>query len=204
MEYDEKIGYGSNYEKYLLSGIFRRLIEKLKIQAVLEYPANRLMGNHEELFEGLDIKINPPTADLVWNFCEYEQSEDRDLLFKEMLNRSQKYILVITGNKRNLGVILHRLWHLMIFKSWDHGRLDLMDYKKVEKRAKRFDHLKIIKKGTFDVPWFILDVYECGRFLKKFIPHKDDMPVKPSFWERWPWFIKKYMAHHFYVLMEKI
>ena len=204
MEYDEKIGYGSNYEKFILKGIFLELIKKYGIKSVLEFPENKLMGNHQELFEETAVKFSEEKADLVWNFCEFEQSQKPEFLLKEMAELSGKYLLIVTGNRRNLGVALHRLFHFFAYKKWDHGRFFKMDYKKVKKEAKKTGNLKIIKKGAFDIPWFILDVYECGCFLKKLVPgKKENITLKPSFFEKMPFFLKKYLAHHFYLLLEK-
>jgi len=204
MEYDEKIGFGSNYEKFILSNIFVQLINKLKIKSVLEYPANQLMGDHQEIFKTTNMIINPPKADLVWNFTEFERSRDSQLMIEEMMKRSNKYLFIITGNKMNLGVCLHRLWHFLIFKKWDHGLIRNMDYKKVKKELDKFENLKLIKKNAFDIPWFILDVYEAGKILKFFVPRKRGAKkIKPTVFERYPFFIKKFMSHHFYILAEK-
>jgi hypothetical protein len=205
MEYDEKIGFGSNYEKFILNNIFVQLIDKLNIRSVLEYPANNLMGNHREIFEKTSVDLNSQTADLVWNFCEFEKTTDSALMIKEMFNKSNKYLFIITGNKRNLGVLLHRFWHLLIFKKWNHGQIKKMDFKELEYELKKFNNIKIKKIGVFDIPWFILDVYECGKILKFFDPHKKEVKeIKPTIFEKCPFFIKKFLAHHFYILAEKI
>ena len=206
MEYDEKIGYGSNYEKHILRNIFLDLLGKHKIGSVLEFPANKLMGKHQDMFENTGVKAGKNKADLVWNFCEFEQSQNPEFLLKEMAELSHKYIFIITGNRRNLGVILHRIFHLLTLKKWDHGQILKMDYKKVKKEVKKNKNLKILEKGAFDIPWFILDVYECGRFLRKFVPktQSEKITIKPSCFENLPFFLKKYLAHHFYLLVEKI
>ncbi|MGZ4892223.1 MAG: hypothetical protein ACXV2B_08220, partial [Halobacteriota archaeon] len=77
--YEYELGFGTEYEKFIMRDIARDLIHKLGISSVCEYPSNRLMGDNSEVFEVHDVTVDRLTYedegktgeyDLVWNFCE--------------------------------------------------------------------------------------------------------------------------------------
>lgn len=195
-----KLGYGTEYEKLILKKIAREICQKYKIKSVLEYPENNLLGKHA---------IFPQSKksdgyDLVWNFCEFEKQKDPSLMISEMSRTSNKYLFIVTQNIRNPGVILHFPYHLLIRRKWDHGDLKRMSYKAVLKVLRKFKNLKAVKIGAFDIPWFVLDVYESGKLFRNLPLFKSRlMQLKESRFEKWPLPLKMWLAHHHYLLIKK-
>lgn len=209
-------GFGTAYEKFIVSKIFDDMVEKYKIKTVCEFPSNDLMDNNSSEFENVGCQVTrqslgdvntPGKYDLVWCFCEVEQQENPQQLIEKMLQKSQKYMLVITQNKLNLGVPLHYIYHFFARRKWNHGHYKYMTTSFIEKKLEK--NQVIIEKGAFDAPWFILDVYEAGALLLKLIPKKlmngkiKQTEIRPSFFEKWPYTYKKLISHHVWVLIEK-
>lgn len=208
-EYD--LGFGTQYEKFILGRLFRKFIEQLGIRTVCEYPANNLMGNNSEEFEKagctvvrkIDLKTSE-TYDFVWNFCEFERSPDSTRMIRKMMSLSKRYVFVVVQNNRNIGVLLHRICHLLAGSRWDHGKMEQMSLTAV-KNALECEHVRVLEHGFFDVPWFILDVYESGKYLRRVAPrsHVESSRMKDSLFEGLPNWLKRWLAHHAYVLSEK-
>jgi hypothetical protein len=208
-----ELGFGTEYEKFILRGIVRDLIHKLEIRSVCEYPSNNLMGNNSEIFEISGVIVDRLSKleyikkggyDLVWNFCEMERASNPLTLLHEMLMLTRKYLLIISQNNRNVGVHLHRVYHLVKKRKWDHGSIALMSPEPVLKLLKRYGNIILV--GYFDVPWFILDVYESGGFLRRIVPsfaRSAVLNLRRSKFEELPNFIKAWVAHHVFVLFEK-
>jgi len=209
---DIDYGFGVKYEKFILQKIVKELVLTLGIKTVCEYPANNLMGNNSEIFDDLGCTVRRMKTfhktgfkyDLVWDFCEFEKSDNPAKLVKDMLSLSCGYILIVTQNNRNLGVHLHLLYHFLIRKKWDHGTIKLMSHGVVMKTLTKFG-AKILNCGWFDAPWFILDVYEMGRIIKQvaFSKFVDTSELRESLFEKLPNGIKSWLSHHFYVLAKK-
>ena len=194
-----ELGYGTEYEKFILRKIFQEICEKYKIESAFEYPKNDLLGR---------LTLVPTSRkaqyDLIWNFCEFENQTDPSLMISKMIRLSNKYLILITQNKRNPGVIGHFFFHLLIGRKWDHGDLNKMSYKSVLKILKKFENLRIIQISAFDVPWFILDVYECGKIFRNLPFLKNKLKgLQESRFEKWPLFVKMWLAHHHFLLIEK-
>jgi len=207
-----ELGFGTEYEKFILRDIAQRIIRELKPTSICEYPANNLMGDNSEVFEGFDLRIDrlsnldrvkKGAYDLVWNFCEIEQREDITELVQEMLLRTRRYLFVVLQNRRNPGVGLHRIYHSLSGRRWDHGRIGLMSPTPLVRLLSGYG--KIISVDYFDVPWFILDVYECGAYLRVIIPKflRSRQQLKKSRFEQMPYSLRRWLAHHAYVLFEK-
>jgi len=200
-------GFGLVYEKFVFSEVASRLVKEFSLRTVCEYPANNLMGNNSDVFEGCEITRLAAGAneerkfDLVWNFCEFEQADDPTCLIKKAAELSNGLVLVVTQNIRNPGVLIHRLYHALRIQRWDHGRLSRMSYNAVKSRIKK-ERFEVIETGAFDLPWFILDVYESGKFLRKLIldAGTNERSLRKSVFEEWPMWIRSWLAHHHYVL----
>lgn len=114
--YHLDLGFGSEYEKFILRSLVKEIVDELNLESVCEYPTNNLMGDNSEIFSGLHLRIDrlarPEQTnakyDLVWNFCEIEQQINPFKLMKEMLLLTQKYLIIILQNRRNPGVPLLR------------------------------------------------------------------------------------------------
>ena len=203
-------GFGLVYEKFIFSELATRLIREFGLRTICEYPANNLMGNNSDVFTGCEITrltadaSEERTFDLVWNFCEFEQADDSTYLIEKIAKLSNGLMLVVTQNIRNPGVLTHRLYHAVKMKRWDHGNLSQMSYNAVKSRIK-IEGFEIIETGAFDAPWFILDVYESGKFLRKLIfdAGTNEGNLKKSVFEEWPMWIRSWLAHHHYVLFRK-
>ncbi len=210
-------GFGTAYEKSIISKIFADLVKKYSINSVCEFPTNDLMGNNSSEFEALGCQVirrslvdadTPEKYDLVWCFCEIEQQNYPAFLIRKMLDKSQRYVLIVTQNKRNLGVPLHFVYHALTRRKWDHGRIKYMTTGIIEKHLVG-KNVSIIQRGAFDVPWFILDVYEAGSLLLKLVPKSllrgkiKQTEIKPSLFENFPLWIKKWLSHHVYLVIEK-
>mgnify|MGYP007042358713 CR=1 FL=1 len=169
---EEHLGFGTLYEKFTLGGLFRKFIEQLDIQTVCGYPTNNLMDNNSEEFERAGCAVARMTApeagetyDFVWNFCEFQRSPDSMRMIREMLGLSKTYVFVVVQNKRNIGVLLHWIYHLFTGRKRTHGRMRQMSLVAVKNTLER-ENVRVLEQGFFDVPLFILDTYESGKSLR--------------------------------------
>lgn len=206
--------FGMAYEKFAFANLVKRLLHNYNIRSVCEYPANDLMGNNSEAFVRFGCRVNRSATrhnnenalkkyDLAWSFCEFEKSEDPYDLVQKMMSLSKKYGLIVTQNKYNV-LMYHRLYHLVKRKNWDHGFIQHMSSTSIVKVLEYFNFEKI-EVGAFDVPWFVLDFYEGGSFVRRFAPTSllNTQEMKESVLEKFPTSIKTLLAHHHYVLWEK-
>jgi len=206
------IGYGTAYERSLLNNLLKGIIKTYNIRSILEYPANDLLGDYELLYRGIDLPVKRSRSitleryDLVWNFCEIERNDPNKLL-TEMIKSTKSYILLVGQNIFNLGVPLHKFYHLLLNLVWDHGdpkhmRLSYAKY------LFRNNRLQILEHGYFDAPIFILDLYESGSVVmkKKSSPLRSKngllskILLKKSPFEKAPHFLKFLLCHHWYLL----
>jgi hypothetical protein len=204
LAYSDK-GFGTAYETYILKTILDKTKQKYNIRRVVEYPPSDLLENSlledEPRTEGASVS----EPDLVWNFCCFEQREDSHEVISEALQRTTSYVMVVIQNCRNPGVIMHWTYHKLSGRRWDHGKV-LRMRPKVLRGALREMKLEVIDQGFFDVPWFILDVYECGGFLRKLVPGSlvdDRHVITPSRFEKMPKILKSILAHHYYAIARK-
>jgi len=208
-----ELGFGTEYEKFVLRGIVQSIVKELKIQSVCEYPANNLMGDNSEVFSGQVLKIDrlenydrgkKGKYDLVWNFCEIEQNAAPVEILGRMLLLTRGYLLIVLQNRRNPGVLLHWICHSLIGKRWDHGNPRWMSPDPVVQSLSKVG--RVIRIGYFDVPWFVLDIYESGILLRRMIPNALEgsmLRLRKSRFEEMPISYKKWLAHHAYILFEK-
>ena len=200
---DSELGFGTDYEKVILAEILSEMAAKYCIDSFLNFPKNKLLGNTKDITKSLTEKDETP--DLLWNFCEFENEKDIVAFFKSIEDFNPKYVLIVTQNWRNPGVLLHCLYHKFLGKKWDHGYLVKMTTKPIEEYARGSKKYELLEKGLFDAPWFILDVYEAGRYLKKLVPKSKQSAVhtQKSIFERSPTYFRKWASHHNYVLLKK-
>ena len=113
--------------------------------------------------------------------------------------------MIVTQNWRNPGVLLHFIYHKIFGKKWGHGNLIKMTTKPIEEYARIGKKYELLEKGLFDAPWFILDVYETGSYLKKLMPKsKQSAPyTQKSVFERSAAYFRKWASHHNYVLLRR-
>ena len=194
------LGFGTDYEIYIFKKIAKRLIRQLKLTSVKNWPKNDLLGG-QKIF---GIAETSPKPDLIWNFCEFENVVDPRKMIEKMGQYSGKYLLVVTQNYLNPGVVLHWLFHRFSGKKWDHGDLSRMSARSVRRQVRKMPGLEVVETGAFDIPWFVLDVYETGRFFRRlpFLRGKAGKVTESRF-ESWPRPLKLWLAHHHYVLLKK-
>jgi hypothetical protein len=199
-----ELGFGTNYEKEIFAEIISNMAAKYRMQSFFNFPKNGLLGNSKDITKTLSEKNDNP--DLLWNFCEFENEKDLQTFFKSLENFKPKYILIVTQNWRNPGVMLHFLYHKTFGKKWDHGKLKNMTTKPIEEYSEMSNKYQVLEKGLFDAPWFVLDVYEVGKFLKKLVPKSKQIneEAQKSIFESSPMFIKKWASHHNYVLLKTL
>jgi hypothetical protein len=79
-----------------------------------------------------------------------------------------------------------------------------MSYNAVRAEIRRLG-FTVIERGAFDAPWFVLDVYESGKFLRKLLHDAgtNERNLKNSSFENWPLWIRSWLAHHHYLLFSK-
>ncbi|UCG45587.1 MAG: hypothetical protein JSV58_02040, partial [Candidatus Bathyarchaeota archaeon] len=117
--------FGMLYEKTVFSNLVRRLVAEHRIRNVCEYPTNDLMGDNNQEFEKLGCQVKKLRQadrtsgkfDLVWNFCEFERSQDPLTLVEEMKELSNAFMLIITQNKTNV-MLFHRWYHFIKRRRW--------------------------------------------------------------------------------------
>ncbi len=194
------LGFGTDYEKVIFKGILNRMGKKYGLTSHFNYPKNDLLGETKDVTgELVETDENP---DIVWNFCEFENRKDIRGFFSDLEALNPKHVLIVTQNKLNPGTLLHYLYHKVLGKAWDHGYLGRMTINPIKEysKTKRYEILEI---GKFDAPWFILDVYESGRFLKKLVPksNRSTASFKSSMFEHSPKIIKNWASHHNYILL---
>lgn len=210
---DNLIQFGMLYEKYIFSKIVRNLVENYKIKSVCEFPYNQLMGkDNNEYFKENGCNVdryrkypegNTKKYDLVWNFCEFENCPSSEYLVSKMKDLSNNYLLVITQNRYNV-MLFHYWYHVYKGTTWDHGILSKMNNAPVKNEFRR-QNIDVLKVGSFDVPWFVLDFYEGGKFFRGMAPKNmiKTQDIKESFFEKMPNTFKILLAHHHYVLGQK-
>lgn len=209
-----KLGYGTAYEKVLLLNHAKGWIDKYNINSVLEYPANDLMDNNNEIFEKIlgtkscnRLKRGEKTDkkyDLVWCFCEFENDKDSEKFIQDMINKSNCYVLIITQNYKNLGVPIHALWHILLRRRWNHGMIHKFSSAYVKKFIKNDNILEI---GAFDCPWFYFDIYETLFDIKSLLGKgiegsEKEFYVEESIFERLPTYIKTSICHHNHLIFK--
>ena len=198
-----ELGFGTDYEKIIFAEIISKIARKYELHSFFNYPKNNLLGNTENVTKTLAEKKDDP--DLLWNFCEFENENNIGTFFKSVEDFNPKYILIVTQNWRNPGVLLHYLYHTIFGRKWDHGNLIKMTTKPIEEYVKCSKKYQLLEKGLFDAPWFILDVYEVGRYVKKLVPKSKQSTdeIQKSIFERSPTYFRKWASHHNYVLLKK-
>lgn len=89
--------------------------------------------------------------DLAWNYCMFERFSDPSIIVNELKRISNKYVMVMTQNKHNLGTPVHWLYHKFHKLEWDHGSTSNMTFGAIEKTFAQCN-LNIIERGTIDTP----------------------------------------------------
>ena len=200
-----ELGYGTLYERAILNKMLKRIVEEHGILSILEYPSNDMLGDPSALYEGIKADIRRSRElprgkhDLVWCFCELERAEDPLGLLREMVAASGGYVLLVGQNIFNPGIALHKVYHLLRGVEWDHGEPGRMRLGYAIRLARALG-LRVLEWGYFDIPFFILDLYEAASFLRAGISERMGSNIRESPFEKMNKRVKSLLAHHWYLL----
>ncbi|MCP3978208.1 MAG: class I SAM-dependent methyltransferase [bacterium] len=89
--------------------------------------------------------------DLVWNFMQLSQHEDKPALLREMVRLSRGYVMFIAVNRFNPGFFSHRTVHKVFDVPWNHGDIRFMNPYHV-RRFFREQGLTVVRTGAVDTP----------------------------------------------------
>ncbi|MFH0818721.1 MAG: class I SAM-dependent methyltransferase [Patescibacteria group bacterium] len=166
------------------------------------------------------------TFDLAWNYCMFERFADPNVIVNELKRVSNKYVMVMTQNRHNLGTLVHWAYHKYHKLEWDHGSAKQMTFKAILKSFKEND-LEVLETGTIDTPpW--LDTWDMplrgelksllGKIGMKWEWKNDGQETAPteksskksglikfSVWieKNLPNWFARSQTHHYYVLARK-
>lgn len=162
--------------------------------------------------------------DLVWNFCIFERFHNPETILKEMKRVSKRYLLIITQNKYNFGTFIHKIYHFLLKKKWDHGFEQFMTVDKIIQSFKKCG-LEVITFGAIDTPPWV-DTWDMplrGKIKKILSPFglkwewnsKNSSKKKTGYYPLllkfliWlegniPDWFNLFQTHHLYVLGRKI
>lgn len=214
-DFPQDLGFGTEYEKWLLEGIVGELQARFGFRTAADYPCNLLLGDSRDIFRKAGVGCSRLLApergaayDLVFSFCEFEQSDDPGAFLETLDAFGSRFVLIVTQNWRNPGVPLHRLYHLLSRTPWDHGHLSRASDRAVLRAVRRGGfRWRLVERRCFDTPWFVLDVYETGRFLRRLVPERKraapSSGMVASRFETLPLPVGRFLAHHFLLLFER-
>jgi hypothetical protein len=233
-------GIGSVYERLMLYRFFLKLNEKYKFKSVLEYNCPITKGYDNLAFMGKSfVTIADSNIELIKNnwkfenlpvFSSFDKLEKYDLVWnfaivqlqpnviKEMLNFTNKYILIFVPNVLNFGAPIHFLYHFITRQKCNHaerGKFFVRTKRGLMRLAKSYG-INILKCDYIDMP-ILPDIGFSRKELKQLFgikeKKKDDIPnfddslfKKIGFLERMnlPDFIKTVISHHIYLFGEKL
>lgn len=238
-------GVGSVYERIMLKRFFQKLVKDLDFNTVLEFQAAITKGydnitfldNQKQVhvtdsdtekiksewkFETDPVFISPNNIeqkyDLVWNFAILQNQPQ---VIHDMIQKTNKYILIFTPNFLNWGTPWHLGYHFITQTKCQHAergkvglrtKIGLQNYLQAK-------GIKKISSGYIDMPplpdiGFSIREFQETVFKKKFSPEERQSPLQPkdlsqtlekwTFIENRQWlrFTHPIIAHHIYYLGE--
>jgi hypothetical protein len=237
-------GLGSVYERIVLRRFLAKLAEELDLRSVLEYGASISKGyDNLAWMDRCEVTVYDPKAaelesgwrpnrkvklvdqcsgmfDLVWSFAQVQRRPER---LAEMVQHTQRYVLVFVPNILNWGTPFHWCYHALTRVECHHaeqGGLLVRSRAGLESLA-RSHGLKVVRSGYVDMP-YLPDIGFSIRELKGVlgIPARDAAaagatPSSPAAtmrkvewlmgWERraLPEWAQSVLAHHCWVLGER-
>ena len=239
-----------------IPGLKSMIFAKAGCDVTVSHPSREFLADAKKIWDcfGLEAEfvqspwINSVFADdsfdLVWNFCVYEHFDNPREVIREMLRVTRKNILLEIQNVHNIGLPIHRSYHVLRNEPWDHGDMQSMDLSHILGVIAEL-HAELVESGATDMPpWPDINIglkemlsrkhkeqitrptYE-GCELRPFVRLKDRDAVieeirnfdKPTwkdvvvylmfrFWHycfesKTPFGLKKYFAHHPYIIAGK-
>ena len=139
------LGFGLGKKQVtLINGIenFKKEWQKLNIDQYMT------MANQLDIYHTI---FDDNTFDFVWNFAYMPSEKNPDLLIKEMIRISKKYIAIFSVNAGNVGYHIHSMLHRINKIPWTHGDRRYNNRHFVEEQLK-LHGIHIVKKGFVDCP----------------------------------------------------
>lgn len=121
-----------------ISGIKSLVFAKLGCDVTVSHPSQEFLDNAKKIWDSFGLEANfvkthwvnsifdDDSFDLVWNFCVYEHFDNPEEVIREMLRVTNKYVFLEIQNVHNIGLPVHRLYHLFHNQPWDHGNMRQM------------------------------------------------------------------------------
>lgn len=146
-----------------IPGIKSMVFAGLGCEVTVAHPSQDFLDGAEEVWNALGLEarfVRSPwvrssfgsgSFDLVWNFCVYEHFEDPGEVIGEMLRVTGRYIFLQIQNIHNLGLPIHRAFHVLRNEPWDHGEVRSMDLAHLATVVKG-NHGSILETGATDMP----------------------------------------------------
>ncbi|RLG38631.1 MAG: hypothetical protein DRN91_02085 [Candidatus Alkanophagales archaeon] len=146
-----------------IPGIKSLIFAELGCNVTVAHPSKRLLLDARRLWAALGLEASFITThylvsgfkddafDLVWNFCVIEHVSDARSMIREMLRVTRRYVLLEMQNVFNIGLPLHRLYHLLRKEPWDHGELTKMRLSYVRRLFER-EGGRVVEVGATDMP----------------------------------------------------
>ena len=122
-----------------ISGIKSLVFAKLGCDVTVSHPSQEFLDNAKKIWDCFGLEADfvkthwlnsifkDDSFDLVWNFCVYEHFDDPEEVIREMLRVTNKYVFLEIQNVHNIGLPVHRLYHLIHNQPWDHGNMRQMN-----------------------------------------------------------------------------
>lgn len=167
-----------------IPGIKSMIFAKLGCKVTVSHPSQEFLNNAKRIWDcfGLEADFvksywinsvfNDDSFDLVWNFCVYEHFENPKEVVREMLRVTKKYIFIENQNIHNIGLPLHRLYHILKNETWDHGNVQQMRLSNLRKIIDELNAIEIDIGATDMPPWPDINIR-----LKQILSEKDNKGV---------------------------
>lgn len=146
-----------------IPGLKSMIFAKAGCDVTVSHPSREFLDDAKKIWDcfGLDAEfVQSPwihsvfpddTFDLVWNFCVYEHVDNPREVIREMLRVTRKNILLEIQNVHNIGLPIHRSYHLLRNEPWDHGDMRSMDLSHLNRIIVELQAV-LVEAGATDMP----------------------------------------------------
>lgn len=153
-----------------ISGIKSLIFSKLGCDVTVSHPSQQFLDNAKKVWDSFGLEANfvkthwlnsifeDNSFDLVWNFCVYEHFDNPQEVIKEMLRVTNKYVFLEIQNVHNIGLPVHRLYHLINSQPWDHGNMRQMKISTLKDILNGFNAVSTEIGATDMPPWPDLNI----------------------------------------------
>ena len=146
-----------------IPGLKSLIFAELGCDVTVAHHSRRLLRDARRLWDTFGLKASfvmthylrpafkDDAFDLVWNFCVLEHVGDARSMIREMFRVTRRYVLIEIQNVFNVGLPLHRWYHLVRGEPWDHGDMRRMKLSYVERLVKGVGG-RVVETGATDMP----------------------------------------------------